>query len=140
VSVFWVCGLILGSAELRGGVQDAAPAGDACGRTVLMPSRVGAHFPVGARNLRKVMGVIRGCMGRCGRGRRDQSDVKPRRGVGGRIVPISRWPCLGLLTPRPSRPGNGSLRHVTQPVEDEGEQLAGRGDLGDVCGRRCRGG
>jgi hypothetical protein len=46
VSVFLGFRLVVGGVELRGGGQDAAPAGEAGGRTVLMPSR-SAHTPVG---------------------------------------------------------------------------------------------
>ena len=69
------------------------------------------------------------------RGQRDQSEWRPPRGAGPDTEAITRCPRPGLLTLSPCCCGGGVQGPdvpVAHRVEDVGEQLAGRGDLGDV--------
>src|SRR6185312_10814059 len=74
-----------------------------------------------------------GCSGmeRCAGNTRGQSKPRPRRIFGARQLPDRARVASEMLMPPPAG-GSGPGCAVAQPVVDGGEQLAGRGDLGDV--------
>lgn len=72
-----------------------------------------------------------GGMERCACNTRGQSQRRPRRDPGLRQLSGRARGASGMLTPLPvDRPGRGYVRRAAR--SDESEQLAGRGDLGDV--------
>jgi len=72
-------------------------------------------------------------MERCACNTRGQSQWRPRRDPGVRLLRVLRPSC----SRRHLTVGHGAEASVAQPIVDEGEQLAGRSDLGDASATRA---